>query len=224
MVSVKSLILGPQVTFSSHLDVHSVIAHSEQLLPIVDAVNMYIRTKHKRGRSEEEIVDKLEKLETVYVGVTEVHKAFHIARQENNLPSSRVLRSNNQPYYRVPLRSSSPTPTYNTESTAAHYGENLPSGVSTAVHSQVDLVRSPNPTPPNAPRPPSVTNSSSWRKLLPAGRRNPSNGQSSSPRAGIPSDFLSTARTSPAGSVVTLRAAGMEASVVHDGIHSDNHN
>ncbi|KZT52810.1 hypothetical protein CALCODRAFT_501794 [Calocera cornea HHB12733] len=221
MVSVKRFILGPEVTFQSHLDVHSVIAHSEHILPIVEAVNKYIRSKHKRGRSQDEIVDKLERLESVYVGVEEVHTAFHIARQENNLPSSRVLSNRAQPYYQLPLRSSSPTPTDNTDWTAAHHPDHLPSGASTAVHSQVDLIRNTPLAPSSAPRRPSVTNSSSWRKFLPGGRRDSSNAQSSALRPAIPSDFMSNTSASPAASVVTLRAAGIEASVISDEVRRE---
>ncbi|EJT99781.1 hypothetical protein DACRYDRAFT_23365 [Dacryopinax primogenitus] len=221
MVSVKRLLLGPEVAFNNHLDVHSVIAHSEKLLPIVNAVSQYIHSKHKRGRSQEEIIDKLERLETVYLHVTQVHDAFHMARQENNLPISKVLTGRIQPYYRVPLRSASPTPTSNTESTLAHY-DTLPSGISTAVHSQVDLLPAGN-RPTVAAELPGPTNSGSWRRFIPGARRNTVNAQSPPSRRPIPSAMRSPAEVSPTSSVVTVRAAGIEASVVPETVHTDSH-
>lgn len=91
MPTLKTILTGPEAAFCTHLDVHSVIAQSSETLRITDALNQYIKSKVSKRKTTEEIVEKLERLERVYVYVPDVHMAFHIARSEAELPPSRVL-------------------------------------------------------------------------------------------------------------------------------------
>ncbi|KZO94614.1 hypothetical protein CALVIDRAFT_599690 [Calocera viscosa TUFC12733] len=83
---------GAAFRMDTQLEVTTVLANCGGNVGLASrAIRLWIESKQKKGRAEQDIITKVEGMERKYTFDASLHEAFHAARAETGLPRSKVL-------------------------------------------------------------------------------------------------------------------------------------
>ncbi|EJU01252.1 hypothetical protein DACRYDRAFT_107808 [Dacryopinax primogenitus] len=83
---------GGMLRMDTQIEVISVLSNSPDANEATRAIRLWIESKQRKGKAEQDIIVKLEGMECQFLTSDHtVHGAFHVARQETGLPTSGVL-------------------------------------------------------------------------------------------------------------------------------------